>query len=205
MNTTIPVQHVLKTAKMIGRLAYLIALIGIVGSYGTQAALLLGNEVGWFSWVIPATIDLLAICSALALQLPALDRGSRKIAGTVLTVSVLVSVTANVAGGHNMIARIAHAWPVVAYLLGELLSNRVRSYAARLAMTAAEGTNPSTTTTQVSVPDTAAELEHPEQLPEAPVSPAPARPRKRTIAERMAAGEDIEPSVRTERRYRTGR
>lgn len=203
MNTTIPVQHVLKTAKMIGRLAYLIALIGVVGSYGTQAALLLDNEVGWFSWVIPATIDLLAICSALALQLPDLDRGSRKIAGTVLTVSVLVSVTANVAGGHNTIARIAHAWPVVAYLLGELLSNRVRSYAARLAMTVAEGTNPSTT--QVSVPDTAAELEHPEQLPEAPVSPAPARPRKRTIAERMAAGEDIQPSVRTDRRYRTGK
>lgn len=203
MNTTIPISHVLRTAKVIGYLAYLIALIGVVGSYGTQVELLLGHEVGGFSWVIPATIDLLAICSALALQLPGLDRGSRRIAGTVLTISTLVSVTANVAGGHNAIARVAHAWPVVAYLLGELLANRVRSYAARLAMVEPVGTNPSTNASEV--PDNVAELESPEQLPEAPVSPAPARPRKRTIAERRAAGEDIEPSVRTERRYRTGK
>lgn len=189
MHGALPIKHVLKTAAVIGYLAYTIATIGVVGSYGTQVNLLLGNEVGWFSWVIPATIDLLAICAALALQLPGLDRSSRRIAGTVLTISTLVSVTANVAGGHNMIARLAHAWPVIAYLLGELLANRVRSYAARLAMVDAEGTNSSTNASEV--PDTVAELESPEQLPEAPVSPAPATTRR--IPER------------TERRHRRGK
>lgn len=132
-STKIPTAHVLKTAAWITRLAYVIALIGTVASYGTQVHLLTGYGVGAFSWVIPATIDILAICAAMALQLPGLDRGSRKIAGTVLTVAVIVSVAANLAGGHNPIARAAHAWPVVAYLLGELLANRVRAYAAKLA------------------------------------------------------------------------
>lgn len=169
-------RHAEKSARMITRIAYVIALTGAIGSYGTQVTYLLDNEVGWFSWVIPATIDLLAICSAMALQLPGLDRGSRKIAGGILLVTVSVSVTANVAGGHGIVAKLSHAWPVVAYLLGELLANRVRAYAARLT-TEPVGTHPSTT--QVQAPDTVAELERPEALPAAPVSPAPAgKPRK---------------------------
>lgn len=131
-NLAIPVAHVLRTAAWVSRLAYLIALIGVAGSYSTQVGLLLGHEVGGFSYVLPATIDILAVCAALALQLQGLDRGSRKIAGWTLTVGVVVSVAANVTGGHNTIARLAHAWPVVAYLLGELLANRVRAFAARL-------------------------------------------------------------------------
>jgi hypothetical protein len=129
---TIPTAYVLTTAKWIKKLAYLIALIGTVASYGTQVDLLLENKVGGFSWVIPGTVDLLAICAALALQLPGLDSTSRRIAGAVLTVAVVVSVLANVSGAHNRIAALAHAWPVVAYLFGELIANRVRSYAARL-------------------------------------------------------------------------
>lgn len=132
-NAAIPVAHVLRTAAWVSRLAYLIALIGVAGSYSTQVGLLLDHEVGGFSYVLPATIDILAVCAALALQLQGLDRGSRKIAGWTLTVAVVVSVAANVTGGHNAIARLAHAWPVVAYLLGELLANRVRAFAARLA------------------------------------------------------------------------
>lgn len=79
--SAIPVPHVLKTATWITRLAYTIALIGIVGPYGTQVVLLAKHEVGVFSCMIPATIDLLAICAALALQLPGLDRAPRRIAG----------------------------------------------------------------------------------------------------------------------------
>jgi hypothetical protein len=124
--------HAEKSATMITRIAYVIAVTGAIGSYGTQVTYLILNGVGWFSWVIPATIDLLAIASAMALQLPGLDRASRKIAGGILFVTVSVSVTANVAGGHGIVAKAAHAWPVVAYLLGELLANRVRAYAARL-------------------------------------------------------------------------
>lgn len=133
ISTKIPASHAITTAKWITRLAYLIALIGTVASYGTQVSLLLAYEVGSFSYVIPATIDILAICAALALQLPGLDATSRKIAGGILFVAVTVSVLANVTGGHNPIGRAAHAWPVIAYLCGEMLANRVRAYAARLA------------------------------------------------------------------------
>lgn len=128
----IPTAYVIKTAAAIKWLALGIALIGVVASYGTQVTLLLVYGVGSFAYVLPATVDLLAVCATLALQLPGLDRASRWIAGTVLTLTVGVSVSANLAGGHNPIARAAHAWPVIAYLMGELIANRVRAYAARL-------------------------------------------------------------------------
>lgn len=142
MNVTanIPTASILKAAKVIKKMAYAIAGIGTVASYGTQVTLLLAHEVGNFSYIIPATIDMLAICAAMALQLPGLDLVSRRIAGSVLTVAVVVSVLANVLGAENGIAAVAHAWPVVAYLLGELIANRVRAYADRLQ--AAEDTIP---------------------------------------------------------------
>jgi hypothetical protein len=172
MGPHIPTKHVLRTAKTIGYLAYLIALIGVAGSYGTQVDLLLTHDVGAFAWVIPATIDLLAVCAAMALQLPGLDRSSRRIAGWTLTVAVIVSVTANVAGGHNMVARLAHAWPVVAYLLGELLANRVRAYAARLAAAEAVRAQPQ----QEAVTEVRADDARADDLPEAPTSPAVGSP-----------------------------
>jgi len=202
MQHHIPTDHVLSTARWIGRLAYSIALIGIIASYGTQVALLLAHEVGAFSYVIPATIDLLAVCGALALQLPGLDGGSRKIAGWVLTVTVVVSVAANVLGGHNTIARLAHAWPVIAYLLGELLANRVRTYAARLA--AAEKA------AAISVPSDVAELDSPD-LPEAPVSPAiPSAPKAARTPGKKSRGQygprdGQQYSDRHDRRIRNGR
>jgi hypothetical protein len=82
--------------------------------------------------VIPTTIDLLAVRGALALQLPELNTGSRKHAGTALTVAVIVSVAANIAGGNSLVARLAHAWPVIAYLLGGLLAKPVRTHGSRL-------------------------------------------------------------------------
>jgi hypothetical protein len=191
ISATVPTAHVLTTAAWIKRLAMAIAVVGVVASYGTQVTLLLAHEVGGFSYAIPATIDLLAICAALALQLPSLDTGSRRIAGWILTLAVGVSVAANVTGGHNLIARLAHAWPVIAYLLGELLANRVRSYAARLqaadAATKAVPQPPPAPVAQipVSVP-TASVLQQAQEavrrewarMP-APVSPAPASPERR--------------------------
>jgi hypothetical protein len=134
--------HVQHAPKRNGLPAYAIALIGVIASHGTQVQLLNAHEVGTFAYVIPATIDLQAICGALALQLPGPDRTSRRIAGSTLTLAVIVSVAANVAGGHNLVARLAHAWPVIAYLLGELLANRVRTDAATLTATTAEAPAP---------------------------------------------------------------
>lgn len=130
--TTIPTAYILKSAKIVKRLAYLIAAIGTVASYGTQVELLKGWGIDTFSYVIPATVDLLAICAAIALQIPGFPARDRKIAGTILTVAVIVSVAANVTSGHNLGARLAHAWPVVAYLLAELIANRIRMYVATI-------------------------------------------------------------------------
>jgi Protein of unknown function (DUF2637) len=121
-------------AQWIGRAAYTIAAIGVGASYTTQVELLHAHGVtGPFAWVLPSTLDLLAVAAAVALQLPNLDRASRRIAAAILLLTVSVSITANLAGGHNAVERAAHAWPIVAYLAGELLANRVRAYAARLA------------------------------------------------------------------------
>lgn len=160
-NLTIPVAHVLRTAAWVSRLAYLIALIGVAGSYSTQVSLLLDHEVGGFSYVLPSTIDILAVAGALALQLQGLDRGSRKLAGWTLTIAVVVSVAANVTGGTNAIAKIAHAWPVVAYLLGELLANRVRAFAARLAAAQQE---PATLSAPQSRPGPGPVIDTPEEI-----------------------------------------
>ena len=130
--TQIPVQYILRSAKVVKRLAYLIAVIGTVASYGTQVELLQHWGLSTFAYVIPATVDLLAICAAIALQIPGFPTTDRKIAGTILVVAVIVSVAANVTSGHNIGARLAHAWPVVAYLLAELIANRIRMYVARV-------------------------------------------------------------------------
>lgn len=120
-------------AKWITRAAYTIAGIGVAASYTTQVALIHAHGVaGVFAWVLPSTLDALAIAATIALQLPNLDRVSRKIAAAILLLTVSVSITANLLGGHNAIERAAHAWPIVAYLAGELLANRVRAYAATL-------------------------------------------------------------------------
>lgn len=129
----IPIEHVLQVATRIKRGAWLTAGIGALASYGTQVGLLLANEVGTpWSYVIPATVDIPAFCAAMALQLPGLGARQRRIIGAILILTVSMSVAANVTGGHNPIARIAHAWPVVAYLLAELMASLVQAYAARL-------------------------------------------------------------------------
>lgn len=130
--TEIPADSILKTAGVIKKLAYGIAAIGTVASYGTQVTLLQNNGFGLFALVIPATIDALAIGAAMALQIPRLDVVSRRIAGAILTVAVVVSIVANVWEATTGIQAAGHAWPVVAYLLGELLANRVRSFAERI-------------------------------------------------------------------------
>lgn len=156
MNTNeIPVAKIAKAAAMIKKIAYGIAAIGTVASYGTQASLLATNGLGIWSFIIPATIDMLAIAAAMALQLPHLDNATRKIAGAILTLAVIVSICANVWDAHSPIAAVAHAWPVIAYLLGELLANRVRAYADRMEATQAATNAPVVITapaTQVATP-----------------------------------------------------
>lgn len=131
--STMSVEHVIRAAKVVKRIAYLIAAIGAAASYGTQVELLKIHEMEtWAAYAIPATIDLLAICAAIALSIEGLPEKDRRWVFRVLAIAVLVSVTANFMGGHNAITRVGHAWPVIAYLAGEGIANRIRNYVARL-------------------------------------------------------------------------
>lgn len=134
----LPVEYILKAAKAVKRLAYLIAVIGASASYGTQVELLKSWHVELvFAWLIPATVDLLAICAAIALQIPGFPEEYRKSVYKILIAAVLVSVTANMVAGAGWGAKFAHAWPVVAYLLAEWIANKCRNFAAFVAAQAA--------------------------------------------------------------------
>jgi hypothetical protein len=129
----IPLEYILKAAKSVKRLAYLIAVIGAVASYGTQVELVKSWGIdGMFAYMIPATIDILAICAAIALQVPGFPAEDRKRVGAILVVALTVSISANITAGANVGAKIAHAWPVVAYMLAEYIANRLRTYVARV-------------------------------------------------------------------------
>lgn len=131
--TVIPVDFILKAAKSVKKLAYLIAVIGAVTSFGTQVELLQSWSLSpAFSWGIAATIDILAICAAIALQVPGFP--DRVLVGTILVVALGVSITANIIAGLKVSggAAAAHAWPVLAYMFAELIANRLRRYVARV-------------------------------------------------------------------------
>src|SRR5262245_9783430 len=129
----IPVEYILKAAKAVKRIAYLIAVIGAVTSFGTQVELLQSWHIQTtFAWGIASTVDLLAICAAIALQVPGFpDRG---LVGSILVFALAASITANMIAGLKVSvgSGVGHAWPVVAYMGAELIAARMRRYAASL-------------------------------------------------------------------------
>lgn len=133
MNLTINVEYILKAAKSVKKLAYLIAVIGAVTSFGTQVELLESWQLSKaFAIGIASTVDLLAICAAIALQVPGLPTRFRKEIGTIMFAALAVSITANIISGLAVSAGAAagHAWPVIAYMLAEWIANRLRTYVA---------------------------------------------------------------------------
>lgn len=203
-------EHAVKTAKMIGRIATGIALAAMATSYMVQVGLLVEHQVGWSSFVIPISLDALAVCALMARRLPGLDQGTRRIASVITLVMASISFAGNTYGAHDIVAGIGHAVPVLGLLLAETLAGRVLAHAHKLT---AEAHAESAKT--VVVPDTAADLESPE-LPEAPVSPGPVgqnskagrKPIPATVGPngRMVHAKTGEPlKTRTEQRKRTGK
>lgn len=133
--TTIPVDYILKAAKTVKRLAYLIAAIGAIVSFGTQVNLLESWKISHtFAMGIAATVDILAICAAIAIQIPGLPDRDRLYVGLIMTFGLSVSITANVIAGlrESVGAAAGHAWPVVAYMLAEFIASRLRNFVARV-------------------------------------------------------------------------
>ncbi len=161
-------RHISGVATITTAGATLVMALAMATSYGTQKELLLVHGVGWASYVIPGTVDVLAIMSNLALTLPRRDGFSRKGLWFILVLTLTVSSVANWLSGHGPIGSTAHVWVVVAYLLGEYVVNWVRSYRAAVAaeMEVTE-TAVQETETEVTADEAASK-----DLPEAPQSPA---------------------------------
>ena len=59
-----------------------------------------------------------------------------------MVIALAVSIAANITAGANVGQKIAHAWPVLAYMLAEYIANRMRRYAAVVAAAHAAKTSP---------------------------------------------------------------
>jgi hypothetical protein len=158
----------------------------------------LAGERTELAHIIPVSVDGVLVVASVAM-VDAAREGRRPSWATRVgfVVGIAASVGANVMSAQpTLLGRAVAAWPAVALLLVvEMLSRKGKllpkeespteraQLAAPVAVVAEEAE-------QVQVPDTVAELESPDRLREAPVSPAPAG---RPIPER------------TERRHRRGK
>lgn len=130
--------------------------------------------------LIPLTVDALAVAAVIAHVILPKGHG-RGYALFVSAIGVGAAVAGNVGGAPNWVYAGGHAWPVVAYLLGELLIVKLLAYAARLetgtGVTVAPNAKDDKAVEQTAVTEVKADDAQAPDLPEAPVSPA--APRKR--------------------------
>lgn len=107
-----------------------IMIVAAYVSYGHQRALL----TEWGSdrtaqYLVPLTVDLLAITCNIALHIPDVARRGFWTSLLVLIAAVAVSGAANWFAGGSLIAKCANLWTVVAYLLSEFVTAAVRAKA----------------------------------------------------------------------------
>ena len=147
----IPVDYVLKAVNHVKKLAYLIAVIGAVTSFGTQVELLKTWHLSVaFAVGIALTVDLLAICAAIALKVPGLPQRERRQIGFIMFFTLAVSIAANMIAGfmESVGAAIGHAWPVLAYMLAEFIANALRRFVATVQGMQAQQVTPAQTPSQ---------------------------------------------------------
>lgn len=107
-----------------------IMIVAAYVSYGHQRALL----ESWgcdrtAQWLVPLTVDLLAITCNIALHLPDVARRGFWTSLLVLILAVAASGTANWFAGGTLGAKCANLWTVVAYLLSEFVTAAVKARA----------------------------------------------------------------------------
>jgi len=158
----------------------------------------LAGERTELAHIIPVSVDGVLVVASVAMVDAAREGRKPSWATRVgFVVGIAASVGANVMSAQpTLLGRAVAAWPAVALLLVvEMLSRKgkllpAEESPAKPAQLATPEVVEAESIEQAQVPDTVAELESPDQLPVAPVSPAPA---SRPIPER------------TERRYRRGK
>ena len=176
--------------KLIRPLALFIMIAAMASSYHTQLVLFRRWDVDLFTAVIaPFAVDALAVICSIAIGTK--GASGKPLAATVLVLTLGASMTANFIAGATLGSKIVHAGMALAYLLAELVASKVGQSEVKVAAVetapAAEEAKP---VVQATAPEPVADEAASPDLPEAPISPAPAAPRY---------------SERHERRLRTGR
>ena len=171
--------------KLIRPLALFIMIAAMASSYHTQLVLFRAWEVDIFTAVIaPFAVDALAVICSIAIG--AKGASGKKLAATVLVVTLGASMAANFIAGATLGSRIVHAGMVLIYLMAELVASKVRTAEVVTAAVVAAEVQ-SEPVMQETVTELSADEAASPDLPEAPVSPAPRIPE------------------RTERRHRRGK
>lgn len=119
-------------AKTIG---YGIAFVAAGSSYSHQVHLLQRNHVGDLfgvipsAWVVPATVDGLAIIGLMVRTDPDASVAAKRGALLPLILAGALSVAANVAEATNPVQFIVGIWTVLAYLMAEGLAGKIHGKA----------------------------------------------------------------------------
>ena len=164
-------RHIRNAAFVVMSVSVVIALVAMVVSYRTLAEFLVKNQMEhWAAWTVPATVDLLALCAMVAHALIPKGRPGYRLSFWTTVFVLVASGVANVYGAPTPIAGLGHAWPLVAYVLAEHLGTKLLAYA----MTLAPSPTVIDTAKQVAATEVKADDAQAPDLPEAPVSPAPA-------------------------------
>jgi hypothetical protein len=106
--------------------AYLIAAIAAVSSYGHQVHLLgralLDPLFGIIpaEWVTPVTVDSLAIVALMVRESDDVTERTKRWALLPLVLAGGLSIAANVAEAHTIVAIVVGVWTVLAYIIAEL-------------------------------------------------------------------------------------
>ncbi len=118
------------TAKVV---AYLIAFVAAVSSYGHQVYLLeLADLDPLFgvipsAWITPATVDSLAIIALMVRTSDAVTTTRRRWALVPLVLAGGMSVAANVGTAHNLVQVVVGVWTVAAYIIAELFVGKMQA------------------------------------------------------------------------------
>lgn len=179
--------------------AYLIAFVAAVSSYGHQVHLLALADLDPLfgvipsEWITPVTVDSLAIIALMVRGSNLVTDSTKRWALVPLVLAGGMSVAANVATARNLVQVIVGVWTVAAYIIAELFVSKMET--AKPTPAAEKAVAPAPVEPAISV----AELES-SDLPEAPVSPAGAGGR-----EPYGPRNGVDYSSRQKSRIKTGK
>jgi len=197
-------KSVRRAAGVVAALVLAIMVVAMYVSYWTLVEFFERYDIDEESArLIPLTVDALAVAAVIAHVILPKGHG-RGYALFVSAIGVGAAVAGNVGGAPNLVYAAGHAWPVVAYLFGELLIVKLLAYAARLETSSGVVAIPAAANDKAAMQVAATEVKASDaeaaDLPEAPISPAPGKP-----VDEFMRKHGREPSGRHGRRLTNGR